>query len=234
MKLRTILLLNGASILEAGVIKFLIDQKVIVCNLKGIDSFYDVVALIAVKNILILGMYQMYFWAQKNYDSNKKILLQPTAVDRWIPAIPQAYWIYSPFYYTVFNLAYLSLNDFKVTILNAWIMLMHASFWFLNFPTGIEKSFRERVRNTPMDSATKFIMDLVHDYDSEDSVCPSMHCAFSMFISFAIYPFYPYLAVLFPPLIALCCLVCKQHLIIDIIPGFALGGLHGWLNLLMT
>ncbi len=234
MKLQIILLLNAVSVLEAWIVNFLIGQGLIVCNLVGIGSFYDVIALIAVKNLLILGMYQMYFWSQRNYDPGKKVSLRPSAVDRWVPAIPQAYWVYSPFYYAVFDLAYLSLKDYKITILNAWIMLMHACFWFLKFPTGIREEFRKRVRNAPMDNATRFVMDLVHDYDSEDNVCPSMHCAFSMFIAFIIYPFYPYLAVFFPTLIAFCCLVCKQHLIIDIVPGFALGGLHGWINMLMN
>lgn len=59
MKYRTILLLNAVSLLEALVIKLLIDQKMIVCNLVGMDGIYDVVALVAVKNILTLGVYQM-------------------------------------------------------------------------------------------------------------------------------------------------------------------------------
>ena len=233
MKYRTILLLNAVSLLEALVIKLLIDQKMIVCNLMGMDGIYDVVALVAVKNILTLGVYQMYFWPQRNYDPSKRIILQPTALDRWIPPIPQAYWIYSPLYYIAFNLAFLCLSDYKITMLNAWLMVMHASFWFLNFPTGIGKEFRERVRKAPMDKATRFVMNLVHDHDTEDNACPSMHCAFAMFVAIIIYPFYPHFAVLFPVLISLSCLVCKQHLIIDIMPGLALGGLHGWINMLM-
>lgn len=233
MKYSTILLLNVVSLLEALVIKLLIDQGIIVCNLTGLNSIYDVIALVAVKNILTLGSYQMYFWAQRNYDPSKRIVVKPTVIDHCIPAIPQAYWIYSPLYYIVFNLAFLVLTDYKITMLNAWLMLMHASFWFLNFPTGISQEFRERVRGTSMDKATRFVMDLVHDHDSEDNVCPSMHCAFAMFITFIIYPFYPHFAILFPVLIVLSCLVCKQHLIIDIIPGLALGGLHGWINMLM-
>ena len=234
MKYHTILLLNLASLLEAAMIKFLIDRELLICNLVGLESTYDVIALVAVKNILTLGGYQIYFWPQRNHDSQKKIVLQPTAIDRLIPAIPQAYWIYSPVYYAVFNLAFLSLPDYKVTMLNAWIMLMHASFWFLNFPTGIAKEFREEIRNVPMDKATRFLMNLVHAHDSEDNVCPSMHCAFAMFITLIIYPSYPTLAVVFPLLISLSCLLCKQHLVMDIMPGFVLGGLHGWINVAMN
>jgi len=233
MRYHTILLLNVVSLLEALLIKFLIDQKIIVCNLIGLNSVYDVIALIAVKNILTLGAYQMYFWPQRNYKINRKILLQPTVFDRWIPAIPQAYWIYSPLYYIVFNLAFLALTDYKITMLNAWLMLLHASFWFWYFPTGISNEFRESIKNAPMDKATRFVMNLVHDHDSEDNACPSMHCAFAMFVALIIYPFYPLFAILFPIIISLSCLVCKQHLVIDIIPGLALGGLHGWINILM-
>ena len=52
MKYHTILLLNIASLLEAVVIKFLIDRGFLVCHLIGINSIYDVIALVAVKNIL--------------------------------------------------------------------------------------------------------------------------------------------------------------------------------------
>ena len=234
MKYRTILLLNVVSLLEAIVISFLIDKGLLICNHIGLDSIYDVIALVAVKNILTLGGYQIYFWPQRNYDPKKRILLQPTVLDRSIPAIPQAYWIYSPLYYIVFNLAFLSLPDYKITMLNAWLMLMHASFWFLNFPTGIAQEFREKVRGAPMDKATKFVMDLVHTHDSEDNACPSMHCAFAMFIALIIYPFYPTLAIAFPLLISVSCLVCKQHLIMDIMPGLILGGFHGWINIAMN
>jgi hypothetical protein len=234
MKYRTILLLNLISLLEAVVIKLLIDRGLLICNLVGVNSIRDVVALVAVKNILTLGGYQIYFWPQKNHDSKKKIILQPTAIDRSIPAIPQAYWVYSPLYYIVFNLAFLSLPDYKVTMLNAWLMLMHASFWFLTFPTGIAKEFREKIRSASMDKATRFVMNLVHAHDSEDNACPSMHCAFAMFIALIIYPLYPTLAVAFPLLISLSCLVCKQHLIMDIVPGLVLGGVHGWINITMN
>mmetsp|Transcript_10491 Transcript_10491/g.24309 ORF Transcript_10491/g.24309 Transcript_10491/m.24309 type:complete len:237 (+) Transcript_10491:2085-2795(+) len=233
MNYRTILLLNAASLLEALVIKFLIDWGFLVCNLVGLDNIYDVIALVAVKNILTLGAYQIYFWPQRNHDPKKKILLRPTTIDRSIPAIPQAYWIYSPLYYIVFNLAFLSLPDYKITMLNAWLMLMHASFWFLHFPTGVAEGFREEIRKAPMDKATRFVMNLVHAHDSEDNACPSMHCAFAMFITFIIYPCYPAFAISFPILISLSCLVCKQHLIMDIIPGLILGGLHGWINVAM-
>lgn len=233
MTYRIILLLNLASLVEAFVLKVLIDQEIIVCNLWNVDSLYDVIALVAVKNILILGGYQIYFWPQRNYDPQRRILLRPTAFDRWIPAIPQAYWIYSPLYYAVFNLAFLCLTDYKIGVLNAWLMLMHGSFWFLYFPTGIEKEFRESVRNAPMDRLTRFMMDLVHEQDSVDNACPSMHCAFTMYLAFVLYPFYPTLAIVFPVLISVVCLVCKQHLIIDILPGLALGALHGGMSLWM-
>ena len=219
MKYRTILLLNVVSLAEAFLIKFLIDQELLVCNLAGMDTLYGVVGLVAVKNILTLGGYQMYFWPQRNYNPEKKRVLQPNAIDRIIPAIPQAYWVYSPLYYLVFNLAFLSLTDYKITMLNAWLMLLHASFWFLNFPTGIAPAFREKIRSAPMDRATRFVMNLVHDHDSEDNACPSMHCAFAVFIACIIYPIYPTFAIAFPLVIAFSCLVCRQHLIVDILPG---------------
>jgi len=230
MKYRTILLLNFAALLEAFVIKFLIDQNIVVCNLPGLHGIRDVIGLVAVKNILTLGGYQMYFWSQNNHGTKKITTLRPTALDRWIPAIPQAYWIYSPLYYIVFNLAFLCLTNYGLALFNVWLMLLHGSFWFYNFPTSVVKEFREKIRSRPMDRLTYFVMDLVHSQDTEENACPSMHCAIAMFITFIIYPYYPSFAVLFPILISLSCLVCKQHLVVDIIPGLALGALHGSIN----
>lgn len=233
MDYRTILLLNLASLGEAFILNILLARGLVVCNMAGLNSIYDVIALVAVKNMLVLAGYQMYFWPQRNHDSGKKIYLKPTALDRWIPPVPEVFWIYSPLYYVFFSLAILCLEDYNITTLNAWLMLMHASFWFVNFPTGISQEFREQVSSVPADRLTKFIMNLVHSQDSGDNACPSIHCAFAVFLSFITYPFYPTLSIVFPLLVALSCLLCKQHMVIDIIPGFMLGGLHGFMNVIM-
>lgn len=233
MKYKTILLLNLASLMEAFILKMLLDTELVVCNMTGLNRIYDVIALVAAKNMLVLAGYQMYFWPQHNHEPTKKIYLQPTALDRWIPAVPIVFWIYSPLYYVFFSLTILCLKNFNITTLNAWLMLTHASFWYVNFPTRISQEFREQVRKVPTDRLTRFIMELVHSQDTEGNACPSMHCAFAVFLAFITYPFYPMLSIVFPLLVALSCLLSKQHMILDIIPGFVLGGLHGFINVLM-
>src|SRR3989338_2618407 len=99
MKYKTILWLNFASLIEAFVFKVLIDYKIVICNFGGLHNLYDIIAMVAVKNMLVLGGYQMYFWSQKNHKIDKKKYLSPTAFDKWIPAIPKLFWIYSPLYY---------------------------------------------------------------------------------------------------------------------------------------
>jgi hypothetical protein len=210
-----------------------IDNGLVICNIPGIKSLYHVLALVACKNILIIGGYQMYFWPQKNHDTSKKIYLRPTPLDHWIPAVPEIFWIYSPAYYLFFSLAILCLDNYHVASLNAWLMLMHSSFWFTKFPTAVDPRFRKKIRKVPTDTLTKYIMDMVHLQDTEDNACPSMHCAFAVFLAFITYPFYPNLSILFPVIIALSCLLSKQHLLVDILPGFLLGGIHGSLNMLM-
>lgn len=227
MKYSTILILNLASLIEALIIKILLDREILVCNITGINSTYDVIALIATKNILILGSYQIYFWSQHNHNSRRKVVLQPTALDRWIPAVPSIFWIYSPMYYVFFSLAILCLKNYHITTLSAWIMLVHASFWYTNFPTQISPGFREQIKKVSTDRLTRFIMALVHANDTEGNACPSMHCATAVFLAFITYPFYPTLSIVFPILIALSCLLSKQHMLLDIIPGFLLGGVHG-------
>ncbi|ACE06096.1 hypothetical protein Aasi_0709 [Candidatus Amoebophilus asiaticus 5a2] len=234
MKYKTILWLNFASLIEAFIIKVLIDYKIVVCNFGGLHNLYDMIAMVSVKNMLVLGGYQMYFWPQKNHKLHKKIYLVPTLLDKRIPAIPELFWIYSPLYYVFFSLAILCLKNYNSSALHAWLMLMHSSFWFVHFPTGIRKEFREKVRGVPTDKVTKFIMDLVHDHDTEDNACPSMHCAFAVFLAFITYPFYPTLSIAFPIIVSLSCLFTKQHLIVDIVPGFLLGALHGFINMSLS
>src|SRR5690625_3219308 len=105
MNYRTILWLNLASIAEAFLTKILIDYKLVVCNMtEGLISFYSIMAMITVKNMLVLAGYQMYFWPQKNHKSYRKRYLQPTKLDEAIPAIPELFWFYSPIYYLFFSL----------------------------------------------------------------------------------------------------------------------------------
>ena len=233
MNYRTILLLNLAGLVESLLLTYLVQQGWVACNIEGDHTLLNITALVAAKNMLVIGGYQMYFWPQRNHHAHKKIYLNPTAFDKWLPAIPAFFWIYSPFYYIFFSLAVLCLKNYNATAMNAWIMLMHSSFWFTYFPTGIRKEFREQIRQTPMHSITRLIMDLVHNHDTEDNACPSMHCAFAVFLAFVTYPFYPTLSILFPIIVSISCLLTKQHLLIDIIPGFLLGALHGFCNVLL-
>ena len=230
MNYKTILWLHLATVIEGFIIKVLIDHNLVVCNIEEMHSLYGIITILAIKNILVLGGYQMYFWPQRNHNINRKRYLNPTIVDKWIPAIPELFWIYSPLYYVFFSLTILCLKNFHGSAFHAWLMLLHSSFWFINFPTGIVKEFREQIRNVPTDRATKFIMNLVHTHDSEDNACPSMHCAFAVFLAFITYPFYPTLSIAFPIIVALSCLFTKQHLLIDIIPGMLLGTIHGFIN----
>ncbi len=233
MNYRTILWLNIASLVESVIFKLLIDYKLVVCNMEGLDGIYSIIAMVTVKNMLVLGGYQMYFWPQKNHHVHKKKYLTPTSLDEWLPAVPELFWIYSPLYYVFFSIAILCLKNLNSTAMHSWIMLMHSSFWFVYFPTGIKKEFREQIRSVKTDRLTKFIMDLVHTHDSEDNACPSMHCAFAVFLACITYPYYPVLSIVFPLVVAISCLLTKQHLLIDIIPGFLLGASHGLMNVMM-
>ncbi|MEO1219280.1 MAG: hypothetical protein AAFV97_02165 [Bacteroidota bacterium] len=233
MRYRTILLLHGASLVEVGILKLCLDRAWLVCNMVGIDSTYHLAALVATKNMLILAGYQMYFWSQKNPGLGPKRCLQPTALDRWIPACPWIFWIYSPLYYLFFSIAMLCLPNLYGTALQAWLLLMHGSLWHMCFPTQISQELRAQIRSTPADRLTRYIMELVHTLDSEANACPSMHCAFATFLACITYPFYPTLSLLFPPVVALSCLLSRQHLLVDILPGVALGGLHGLVSIVL-
>jgi len=233
MKYKNIILLNWISIIESFFIKIFIDNGLILCNIKNINNIYDIISIIAIKNIITLGGYQIYFWSQRNFKEKNKINLKPTKIDKLIPAIPEIYWIYSPLYYLFFSITFLCLENYKTSILNAWIMVIHASIWFILIQTEIPKSFRIKIFKKKTDKLTKKIIKIVHFYDTEGNACPSMHCAFSIFLSLITYKYYNILiSILFPLIISISCLICKQHLIMDILPGFILGGIHGYINLI--
>jgi len=234
MSFFTIIFLCLVSILEGVVIFFLIEKKLVVCNAHGVSNLIDAISWVAVKNIIITGCYQIYFWPQNNYNPQKLKILKATKLDNWIPAIPQAYWIYSPFYYMTFSIVMLCVEDYKIIVTNGWLMLLHACIWFITFPTKIDKNFRKKINVVPCDKFTKYIMNMVHSHDSEGNACPSVHCAFAIFVTFIMYPFYPLYAVIFPVLVSISCLICKQHLIKDILPGIALGAFHGYLAIRMS
>ncbi len=231
MPYRILLLLNGAALLEAFILHWGLTKGIITHNLSHqSESIYALVALVAVKNILLLGGYQLYFWTQHNHGARKNKVLRATALDRWIPAMPQLFWIYTPLYYMVFSLAFLVLPNYTFTVLHAWIMLLHASYWFFHFPTSVDPTLRIQIRKAPMDPWTRRLMELVHTHDTEGNACPSMHCAFALFVAIILYPYYPVWMTFFPFIIAFSCLVCKQHLVIDILPGLLLGALHGGIH----
>jgi hypothetical protein len=233
MKYRSILYIHLASLGEAIVFKFLIDYELVVCVMPHLTSFYSIIAMLTVKNMLILGGYQMYFWPQKNHLQHRRKYLKPTALDKWIPALPYFFWIYTPLYYVFFSLAILCLPSFDTSAMHAWLMLMHSSFWFVYFPTSMPKEFRESIRRIKTDRFTKYITELVYAHDSEENACPSMHCAFAIFLACITFPYYPFLSIIFPILVALSCLFTKQHLLIDIIPGVLLGFLHGLMSVMI-
>ncbi len=234
MSFGILLLINLACLLEAMIAHFLIQKGWIDVTVSGLNIFIEVLAFVALKNIVILGIYQLYFWPQRNVNEARVRVLKPSKLDKIIPAVPLAFWLYSPFYYLIFNLSFFCSKNYKIVIMNAWLMLLHACFWFKVFPTRLPKGFRENIKKKSMDRLTRILLNLVHDHDSEESAIPSMHCAFAVFASCSIYHCYPTLALVFPFVIAISCLLCKQHLVIDIIPGVLLGALHGGVYLFLS
>jgi len=234
MNYKNIVLFHFISFAEAFIIKLFINNNIIICNFLKLIDIYSILSLIAVKNILFLGGYQIYFWSQKKIFFKKKKVLKLTVVDKYIPALPGMYWIYSPIYYMIFNLVFFFLQNYLISVLNVWIMIINVSFFFILLPTSIPFNFRKKIINIKTDFFTKIVVNLVHSNDLESNVFPSLHCAFSIYLSFIIYEFYDYFSIIFPFLIAFACCCCKQHLIVDIIPGFALGIFYSLINIIMN
>lgn len=84
----------------------------------------------------------------------------------------------------------------------------------------------------PPDPLSGLVMGLVHLADATTCSCPSMHCAFAAFITITCRELKPHLATYaigFSLVIGVSCLLTKQHILLDLVPGFCLGSFHGML-----
>jgi membrane-associated phospholipid phosphatase len=106
--------------------------------------------------MLIIGVYQFYFWCQRNQFAKSRELQLP--IDEWLP-----YW-------------------------PGWVWL-----------------------------------SLVHRFDARSNSFPSMHLSVATLTAMHLQPQFGVAGFAFPVLIAMSCLFTKQHYLIDLPPGAALG-----------
>ena len=71
----------------------------------------DYLIMVLISVILIVGVYQFYFWCQRQSVAKRKGLMTP--IDRWFGYRPSWVWIYSGLYYPIIVFMTLTISDFR-------------------------------------------------------------------------------------------------------------------------
>jgi membrane-associated phospholipid phosphatase len=181
----------------------------------------DYVIHLTLSVFLIVGVYQFYFWCQRHQLSRPREL--KLAIDDWIPYRPKWVWIYSFLYYPVIlyiNWVIDSPGQFTRIATSYILLLGFQMAFFVTFPVVTPESWRVTNRRN---SYSERFLALVQRFDACSNCFPSMHVSVAMLTALHLYPRFGTWSVAFPLLIGLSCLFTKQHYLIDIPAGAALG-----------
>lgn len=173
--------------------------------------------------IVVTGCYQLFFWVQRN-NFRFKTRCFAIRLDGFIPFWPSWVWIYSFLYYIAIGFVVASIRSMAegvYLIFGAVMLLLAQVAFFYLFPSTVPPSYRHYEVNT---LATKFLK-FVQGKDNGRNCMPSMHCSVAMYVSLVLYPSIGNAAWIFAGLIAISCLLVKQHQLADILPGLGLGWL---------
>ena len=190
--------------------------------MKPID--YAVTLVMSV--ILIIGIYQFYFWCQRNHVTQPRELKM--AIDDLIPYRPGWVWIYSCLYYPVIvyiNFVMQSPRQFLHVAMSFVILLAMQMTFFLLFPVITPEAWR--ANNQRRDLSERFLA-FVQSFDGRANSFPSMHVSVATLTALHLMPNLGMWAMAFPLLIGLSCLFTKQHYLIDLPVGAVLGGAAFW------
>ncbi len=170
---------------------------------------------------LIVGVYQFYFWCQRNQLAEPREF--KTAIDDQIPYRPAWVWIYSFLYYPIIlytNWVVQSPRHFTHLVISYLILLGFQMVCFVAFPVVTPE--RWRANNTQRTCSERFLA-LVQRFDARSNSFPSMHTSVATLTALHLLPSLGAWAFGFPVLIGLSCLFTKQHYVIDVPAGAALG-----------
>jgi membrane-associated phospholipid phosphatase len=184
-------------------------------------TIVDFAAHLILGTILIIGGYQFYFWCQRNPLRPVRELRLP--LDDRIPFQPAWVWIYGFFYwpgvlYT--NWVLRSSREFVYLALSFLGLLAMQMAFFVLFPVETPESWR--ALNGGRTWSERFLA-FVQRIDARGNSFPSMHTSVATLTALYLQPHFGAWAFAFPVLIGLSCLFTKQHYVVDLPAGAALG-----------
>jgi membrane-associated phospholipid phosphatase len=186
-------------------------------------TIIDLAAHLILAATLIVGGYQFYFWCQRN--PLRPVRELRLSVDDRIPFWPGWVWIYGFFYwpgvlYTSWTLE--SSRQFVYLAVSFLGLLAMQMAFFVLFPVATPESWRAMNRGRTW---SERFLAVVQRIDARSNSFPSMHTSVAMLTALYLQPHLGVWAFLFPVLIGLSCLFTKQHYVVDLPAGAALGWL---------
>ena len=173
--------------------------------------------------VLSFGVYQFYFWCQRNPRTQPRQLRLP--IDDAIPFVPRWVWIYSCLYYPVhvcINFVTESPRPFLHLAMSYIVLLLFQMAFFVIFPVATPAEWR--ARNSGPGRSERFLA-FGQTFAAPSNSFPSMHTSVAMLTALPLVPQLGGWAYSFPALIALSCLFTKPHSLLDLPAGAALGWL---------
>jgi membrane-associated phospholipid phosphatase len=185
----------------------------------------DIAVSLSLAVVLIVGAYQFYFWCQRRTRTRGRQF--SSRMDEAIPLRPQWVWIYSGTYYPVIGVVVMSAKDlryFNYMAFSYLLLLALHVLVFLVFPVEVPPHWRQ-FGPTAQSYSLKFL-SFVQSFDARSNCFPSMHVSVATLTALHIaknMKCSPLLPVLFVVAIAASCIFTKQHYLLDLPAGVALG-----------
>jgi len=154
-------------------------------------------------------------------------------IDDWIPFWPRWVWFYSLIYFVMMGFTVMSLRDLAQgmhMIFGGLVLLATGALFYYLFPTSAPESYR----NYEVNSLSTRYLAFIQSMDNDRNAFPSMHCAIATYIGLivtGIPTIGPWVGYGYIGLIAISCVVIKQHVFVDTFVGVALGAFVYFANL---
>jgi membrane-associated phospholipid phosphatase len=184
-------------------------------------SPWDYLIHLTLSVFLIVGGYQFYFWCQRHPLAPARELR--TAVDDWIPYRPRWVWVYSCLYYPAIlytNWVIDSSREFVYLATSYLGLLWLQMAFFLLFPVATPEAWRRENRRRTW---SERFLALLQRFDDRSNSFPSMHTSVATLTALHLYGNHGSWVFAFPAIIGLSCLFTKQHYVVDVPAGAALG-----------
>lgn len=184
-------------------------------------TIIDRIIQLIVSVFLIVGVYQFYFWCQRNQATAPRQLRLP--IDDWIPYRPRWVWIYSFLYYPVIvaiNWSVTSPRQYLYVAISYLLLLGIQMAFFVWVPVATPAEWRSCNRRA---GRSERFLAFVQRFDAPSNSFPSMHTSVATLTALHLYASLGPGVFAFPAIIGLSCLYTKQHYIVDVPAGALLG-----------